>query len=430
MNHNQKQTLKEAFLSSLSLFLVIISGILFFFAIYKFDSILATIKSACSMLSPILWGIALAYLIHPITEIIENAFLFLWTKRADKKLKNKKMFRLPAILLTLVFVGGLVYLLVSMVVPELYSNITRIIYTLPKQLNRLRVDLAHMIAGNTFAENMLNNAYDSITEFVNGWVREDMFSQITVIISGVFGVVGAVSNVLIGCIVAIYLLMSKETFSRQFNLVLHAFFSDKVVAKIKEILRESDSIFGGFISGKILDSFIIGILFFLVASIIHLPYVVLVSVIIGVTNVIPFFGPYIGAIPSGILIFLDSPTKGLIFVVVIIIIQQFDGNILGPMILGDSTGLSPFWVIFSILVGSGMFGILGMIMGVPTFGVIYYLIKSYIHYRIHKKNEEAAQNSLASDNLADSTLKSVQVDTLEQLEEADRKEREMDEKEQ
>ena len=301
--------------------------------------------------------------------------------------KNEKMFRLPSILLTLLLVGSLIYLLISMVVPELYANISKIIYTVPRQLTHLYTTLNGWIAGNSYLQEIVNNAYQSIMDFVTGWVKEDMFSQISVIISGVFGVVGVVSNVLIACIVAIYVLMSIETFSHQFNLILHAFFSDKVSSKIKEIIRESDRIFGGFISGKILDSIIIGILCFIGASILHLPYVVLVSVIVGVTNIIPFFGPYIGAVPSGILIFLDSPTKGLIFIVFILVLQQFDGNILGPKILGDSTGLSPFWVIFSILVGSGMFGFLGMLLGVPTFGVIYYLIKSYIHYRIRRKDE-------------------------------------------
>ena len=160
----------------------------------------------------------------------------------------------------------------------------------------------------------------------------------------------------------------------------------KYKAKIDyNLLKESDKIFGGFISGKIIDSLIIGAICFVCCLILRMPYVALVSVIVGVTNVIPFFGPYIGAIPSTILIMLDSPSKGVIFLLFIIILQQVDGNIIGPKILGESTGLSPFWVVFAIFLGNGLFGVVGLFIGVPTWGVVYYLIKRYVNYRVRKK---------------------------------------------
>ena len=386
MNQNpKKHTMKEAFLAGLSQMIVLVGGILVFFAIYKFHTILSAIESLCVMLMPIILGVVFAYLIHPIVDFIEDLLDQFWDKIKKTPGEKRRGSRLPAILITFLLVGWVIYLLISLVVPELYSNITRIIYAVPAQMTKYYYQLIDMMSANSWLTEVVNNIYKSVMEFVTGWVKNEMFSQISVIISGVFGVVGAVSNVLIGCIVTIYILLSKETFFRQFNLVLHAFFSEKTVDAIKEILHESNQIFGGFISGKILDSLIIGILCFIGASILHLPYVVLVSVIIGVTNVIPFFGPYIGAIPCALLILLDSPTKGLIFIVFILILQQFDGNILGPKILGDSTGLSPFWVIFAILLGSGLFGIVGMIIGVPLFGVIYYLIRRYLHYRLKQK---------------------------------------------
>ena len=160
----------------------------------------------------------------------------------------------------------------------------------------------------------------------------------------------------------------------------------KYKAKIDyNLLKESDKIFGGFISGKIIDSLIIGAICFVCCLILRMPYVALISVIVGVTNVIPFFGPYIGAIPSTILIMLDSPSKGVIFLLFIIILQQVDGNIIGPKILGESTGLSPFWVVFAIFLGNGLFGVVGLFIGVPTWGVVYYLIKRYVNYRVRKK---------------------------------------------
>ena len=382
---NQKKLLKEALYSGLTNLLVIMCAILFFFFIYKFKDILSFLSRIFSILTPITLGVIFAYLVNPIEVFFESKLTRLWEIRTGKKVKKIFWVRLLSIILTIVLVGGIIYLLVYLAVPEIYSSVTKIIYAVPGQMTKYYNILANMAKDNSWIREMLDKAYTSLMEFVTGWVKEDMFSQITIIINGIFGVVGAVSNLLIGCIVAVYVLISKETFFRQFNLILRAFFSDEATAEIKEVLHETDRIFGGFISGKILDSFIIGILYFIGAFILRLPYTVLVSVIIGVTNVIPVFGPYIGAIPSAILILLDSPAKGLIFIIYIIILQQFDGNILGPKILGNSTGLSPFWVIFAIVLGSGLFGLIGMIIGVPAFAVVYYLAKRYIYYRLNRR---------------------------------------------
>ena len=382
---NQKHFIKEALFSGLTNLLVIICAILFFFFIYKFKDIISFVQRICSILTPIILGIIFAYLVNPIEVYFESKLIKLWESGIMRKVKKRFWLRFLSIILTIVLVGGILYLLVYLAIPEIYSSITRIIYAVPGQMTKYYNILADMAKDHSWLMDMLNKAYTSIMDFMTGWVKEDMFSRITVIISGLFGVVGAVSNLLIGCIVAVYVLFSKETFARQFNLLLRAFFSDEMSGKIKEIIHETDRIFGGFISGKILDSFIIGILYFIGSSILGLPYTVLVSVIIGVTNIIPVFGPYIGAVPSAILILLESPAKGLIFIIFILILQQFDGNILGPKILGDSTGLSPFWVIFAIVLGSGLFGFIGMIIGVPAFAVVYYLAKRYIYYRLNKR---------------------------------------------
>ena len=193
-------------------------------------------------------------------------------------------------------------------------------------------------------------------------------------------------NIMIGVIISVYLLVSKQKFVGQGKKVLYALFYERQANNILEVVRKSHSIFSGFISGKLIDSLIIGVLCFIGMSIMKMPYIPLVSVLVGVTNVIPFFGPYLGAIPSILLILLISPGKGIMFLIFIIILQQLDGNIIGPKILGSSTGLSAFWVIFAILIGSGLFGIIGMIAGVPVFAVIYYLIKTGLEYSLRKKN--------------------------------------------
>ena len=216
----------------------------------------------------------------------------------------------------------------------------------------------------------------------------DMLKQMSGVINQVVGFFGVVMNFFVGCVVAVYVLMSKEVFLRQIKKIIYAFSSKDGAAMIIEILKHSNEIFGGFISGKFIDSLIVGILCYIGCVIMAMPYVALISVIIGVTNIIPFFGPYIGLIPSAFLIMLYDPWKGLIFIVFILILQQVDGNYIGPKILGNSTGLSPFWIIVAIRLGGGLFGVLGMLLGVPTFAVIYYLIKSFVNYRLENKGIE------------------------------------------
>lgn len=195
----------------------------------------------------------------------------------------------------------------------------------------------------------------------------------------------AVWNLVIGLIISIYLLASKERFVSQGKKLLYAFWDTRQANVIMEDFRLIDSTFGGFISGKILDSAIIGVLCFVVVSIMKMPYPMLISVIVGVTNIIPFFGPFIGAVPCALLILMVNPMQCLYFIIFIWILQQFDGNFLGPKILGDSTGLSGFWIIFSITIFSGLMGVPGMILGVPIFAVFYALIKRYVNRSLQKR---------------------------------------------
>ncbi len=238
------------------------------------------------------------------------------------------------------------------------------------------------------------------------WLRSEMIPQtnalMTSVTIGVFNVIQAVFHILIGIMVSVYILFSREKFSAQTKKVIYAVMKPERANMTLHIARKSNQIFGGFIIGKIIDSAIIGVLCFLGMTILDMPYVVLVSVVVGVTNVIPFFGPYIGAIPSTILIMLDSPIKGLYFILFILFLQQLDGNVIGPKILGDSTGLSSFWVIFSIILGGGLFGFVGMVLGVPTFAVIYYIVRTWINQKLeHKKlpvqSEKYDKNSYVTD---------------------------------
>ena len=236
----------------------------------------------------------------------------------------------------------------------------------------------------------LEMALTKVTEFFENWAKTDFLPQTRNLIAGLTsGVIIAVRmlfNVIIGIILSIYILMSKEALIGQSKQIVYALFSGKKANTIVHTVHKCNEIFGGFISGKILDSLIIGILCFICLYFMKMPYSVLVSVIVGVTNVIPFFGPYLGAVPSTILIMLADPIKGLYFVIFILVLQQVDGNIIGPKILGDSTGLSSFWVVFAILVGGGILGVPGMIVGVPLLAVVFYMIRNILDYVMEKKD--------------------------------------------
>ena len=214
-------------------------------------------------------------------------------------------------------------------------------------------------------------------------------SIISGVSSGVFTAINVIKNLLIGIIVMVYLLNMKEKLITQFKMVIYGIFPLRIANKVLEEGRFVHHVFGGFILGKLVDSLIIGLMSFVLLNLMNMPYVLLISVIIGVTNVIPFFGPFIGAIPSAFLILLESPMQCLYFCIFILLLQQFDGNILGPQILGDSTGVSSFWVLFSILLFGGLFGFVGMIIGVPTFAVIYKLITELVSWLLNRRKLSA-----------------------------------------
>ena len=284
-----------------------------------------------------------------------------------------------------------------MLIPELYKSIRDLVIDLPWQVQRLLNLVNELEVENETVHTFLMAAIEEGTDIFENWVRNDLLDQINEIMSGltvgVISVVGTLLDVIVGLIISVYVLYNKDTFSRQAKKVIYAIFPAQRANLLLHVTQKSNSIFGGFIIGKIIDSAIIGVLCFLGTSLLKMPYALLVSVIVGVTNVIPYFGPFIGAIPSAILILLVDPMKGLYFAIFILALQQLDGNYIGPKILGGSTGLSSFWVIFAIMIGGGLFGFVGMLLGVPAFALILYLLKLWLNYRLEKKNLPTASDS-------------------------------------
>ena len=381
--------LRQEFSRGMTMFLVIMACVVLYFALLRLDSITNAVSMVIDVLKPILYGMVIAYLLNPIVKQVDRILVPRLEKYMQKN-RAKKCFRGIGVILSLVFLFALITALCNMLIPELVKSIRDLIITLPGQLNNVVDWFNHLQASDTAMGILMRNALEEGTTTLQNWLRTDLMPQVNTIMSnltvGVLNILNEVLNFLIGLIVSVYLLFSKEQYSAQCKKMTYAFLKTNHANMLLHLTKKSNEIFGGFIIGKIIDSAIIGVLCFIGLSLIKMPYTLLVSVIVGVTNVIPFFGPYIGAIPSAFLILLSDPKKGLYFIIFILVLQQIDGNVIGPKILGNSTGLSPFWVVFSILIGGGMFGFVGMIMGVPTFAVIYYIISMITSQRLERKN--------------------------------------------
>ena len=293
-----------------------------------------------------------------------------------------------------------------MIVPQLVTSVTTLYYTARNNIRDF-VDWAskqEIIASNEQLLDFIETSYDKLQANLDTWVKETVLPSMQSILSGaavgVMSFVAFLKNLVIGLIVSVYLLASRKKFGQQGKLILYSLVKRRWADLFLEEICYADKMFGGFINGKILDSAIIGVLCYIACLIFKFPSALLVSVIIGVTNVIPFFGPFIGAIPATLLILIQNPIKALWFVLFVLVLQQVDGNIIGPKILGNTTGLSSFWVLFAILLFGGLWGFVGMIIGVPLFAVIYDIIKKLVIHGL-KRNEELEMVNTYHDHFGD-----------------------------
>ena len=375
---------------ALTAVLVICLCIVFFFLIYRYNGFAAGWKKLTAILQPIIIGIVIAYLINPIMVFFEKHLMRWIEPKMKKKAKAKKLCRGIATLGALAVFILIIVVLLVMLVPQLVESIQGVATTLPSEVQHLIDKTNKYLSSDSEVANFVEDTLIYATNYIKDWAMNDLLPKsntyLTSITTGLINVFKVLLNIIVGLIVSVYLLFSKETFIGQFKKLNYALFKPKKANIVIQTARKSNEIFGGFISGKILDSMIIGIICYIVLLIMKMPYPVLVSVIVGVTNIIPFFGPFIGAVPSFIIIVLANPIQGLYFLIFVVILQQVDGNIIGPNILGDSTGLSPFWVIFAIMVGGGLFGFAGMLLGVPTFAVIYYIMQEILRYFLRKRD--------------------------------------------
>ncbi len=381
--------LRQKFSRGMTFFVVIAACIIFYFALLRVHAISGVLKEIIQVSKPVVYGLAIAYLLNPIVKFVEGHLKPFLEKRISNDRRAQNIARCTGIFIAVMVLLLIIVALFNMMIPELYRSVRDMILTVPSQLNQVVNSIMKMNSQDSTLSQLLANILKELTDYVQTWMRSDLLNQINIVMSnltvGVINIVSELLNAVIGIIVSVYVLFSKEKFSSQCKKIVYALCKPSHANMVLHLTIKSNQIFGGFIIGKIIDSAIIGVLCFIGLSVLNMPYTLLVSVIVGVTNVIPFFGPYIGAIPSAILIMLSDPRMGLYFIIFILVLQQLDGNVIGPKILGDSTGLSAFWVVFAILLGGGLFGFLGMILGVPTFAVIYYIANMLINHRLEKK---------------------------------------------
>lgn len=374
-------------------FCVIACAILFFMALNYISALGTAVKTLVKILSPFIWGLVICYLLAPLMRALErSAFLPLGRRLYQKSKKNngERFARNLSVLVSEIIMLALMAALVYLILPQLYSSLETIVVNSNTYIANITNWVTKMLEDypeiEQYASQLLGTVNTNLMDWIQGTVLPELGSLVTNVTTGVYYVLMGVYNLVIGIIVSVYILGNLEGFSASAKRMLYSLFPVETAEKIREGLAFTDRTFMGFINGKLLDSAIIGLICYIVCAILKMPYALLVSVIVGVTNVIPFFGPFIGAVPSAIIILMVSPLKCLIFIVFIIILQQVDGNIIGPKILGSSIGINGFWVMFSIILGAGLFGFWGMLLGVPVFVVIYTAINSRIERRL-KEND-------------------------------------------
>ncbi|WP_346885636.1 AI-2E family transporter [Clostridium sp. UBA4395] len=364
---------------TISNIIVVSVGIILFFIIKNLGGIFNKVGEVIKLLMPFIYGFSMAYLLAIPLKFLENKVL----KFMDKKNQYKAK-RFISITITYISAAILISIVFSILVPELSRSIYTLLENIPDYIKALEEYINNIVIALNLNGDMVEDIvkdFNSISKYITsiaGTAVLDLFQFSA-------NITQYILNIFIATIISIYLLAGKEKFFAQIKKFLYAMLPEKPVKYVIELTRSSHKTFIGFLGGKLLDSLIIGIICFVGMKIFKMPYPLLVSFIIGITNIVPVFGPFIGAVPSVIIIFIASPIKALWFILFILVLQQFDGNILGPKILGNSTGLTAFWVMFAILLGNGLFGVVGMILGVPTFAVIYSIIVSVINNALKEK---------------------------------------------
>ena len=392
----------------LTAFAVIAASLLLFFLLFHMKEVSGFLGTLGVILRPIFMGAVIAFLLLPVHRTILKFLMAMTTEKRKADRRNVSFLNFVAIILSLLLALFLIYLLLAMVIPQVYESIVGLVQSIPDYIEVIQGWLQTFFEDNPEIQaavmSVYNSAAASLEQWLNAdilpnlesvsttfqWVRTTIWPNFTGVMAGVSGVLLGflvlVKDLLIAVIVSVYLLARKDIFAAQSKKIVYSLFRTDIADLLVDEVRNAYKIMSGFINGKLVDSLIIGAICFLCCTLFKFPYPALVATIVGVTNIIPFFGPFIGAVPCGLLIFLVSPLQAVYFAIFIVVLQQFDGNILGPKILGETTGLASFWVLFSILLFGGLFGFAGMVLGVPVFAMIYSVVSRTVAHGLRARN--------------------------------------------
>lgn len=369
---------------------VIIIGLLCFFLFYRIRGFGAFFKDILNILKPFVYGFVIAYVLMPSCRWWEKRFNSLLAGTGLKR--AKALARGLSITLCELMLIAIAGALLVLIIPQLCSSVLGIVSALPGQLDNANEWLHNLLDKYPDFQQYWDDFYADIAKRLSEWLNSDLTPFLQNILGGisdqVVNMISLVQNVFLGMIVSIYLLASRQKFKMQAKMLLFGCVPQKWADRICNEAVYADKMFSGFLMGKLLDSAIIGVICFICTTMMRIKSSLLVSVVVGVTNIIPFFGPFIGAVPSVLLLLLENPAHAVYFLGFIIILQQVDGNIIGPKILGNSTGVSSFWVLFSILFFGGLFGFAGMIIAVPLFAVIYDIVKRLVYLGLCRRGRQ------------------------------------------
>ena len=374
---------------ALSVFTVIASSILLYFLILRFDDILKTIGKILVILKPLLYGIIIAFLLIQIYNYFDKKLL----RDLEKKYKKDKALKLSktiSITLSILILFLILFLIFYILIPKMIISILGVIEAWPENMKNIESWLEKILSSSPVLEENILSAVNESSSSIVGWLSKTLLPTMEKLTDGVSSGLNDMytflKDFIIGIVFSIYIVANKNKFIAQMKKMIYTIFGIKKGNNIMEVGRYSYKIFNGFVKGKLLTSLVIGTATYIGMIILGLPYALLISIIVAVTNIIPFFGPIIGWVPSVILILLSSPLEALYFTILCIILQQIEGNILEPKIVGNSTGISGFWVLFAIILFEGLFGIVGMIFGVPIFAIVYHFVTLYINRHLKEKN--------------------------------------------
>lgn len=353
-------------------FLVISASICFWALLNNLGTVWGVLAKITKVLVPFLNGFIIAYLINPVLTTCEK-----WFDRVSRKHDKKKLRRVLSIIVSYLLVFGSIILFCILIAPQIGKSIAQFALQVQEWAPKAYDAIANFII-NTDYQNYITQSLEKLVKNVGKLALSYSGDSIAAVYFGVKNVAKGIINLVLGFIISLYMLYDKERFIRQAKMLTNTFFKKEKANRIIDVAAEAHVIFSGFIGAKIIDSLIVGVICMIGMWILRLPYAELIGFIVGISNLIPYFGSWIGGIVSALMIMVVSPIQSLWFIILLLVLQQIDNSIISPKILGDSTGISPFWTVFAILVGGGFFGIVGMLIGVPLFALIYSLFSAYV----------------------------------------------------